>query len=417
MPPRCRRLPPAIRPGLHCGQRNAWVEGTLVAYASPGHQAGAPLRRRRLMPLVEQGEPSPGHQAGAPLRRSSIDDEGSRLARASPGHQAGAPLRHRERGNPFGCFLGFPRPSGRGSIAAPSIHTMRSFTLVLPPAIRPGLHCGRINMPTGVSSWAWLPPAIRPGLHCGVAVAGWPLEPDVSLPPAIRPGLHCGTNIVAGNNAASYPSPGHQAGAPLRLPVSACLDVLAPRSSPGHQAGAPLRLLPVPVTEVVGRASPGHQAGAPLRQPRCRMGDELGVAPSPGHQAGAPLRLPRPHVRDRPAQVLPPAIRPGLHCGPGVGIVAPDSCVTSPGHQAGAPLRHRVDGVPPSQWVHFPRPSGRGSIAASSSVNHHHRDSWLPPAIRPGLHCGRAIETVAVIPASPFPRPSGRGSIAARWGT
>ena len=202
----------------------------------------------------------------------------------------------------------------------------------------------------------------------------------------------------------------------MRLPVSACLDVLAPRSSPGHQAGAPLRLLPVPVTEVVGRASPGHQAGAPLRQPRCRMGDELGVAPSPGHQAGAPLRLPRPHVRDRPAQVLPPAIRPGLHCGPGVGIVAPDSCVTSPGHQAGAPLRHRVDGVPPSQWVHFPRPSGRGSIAASSSVNHHHRDSWLPPAIRPGLHCGRAIETVAVIPASPFPRPSGRGSIAARRG-
>ena len=199
----------------------------------------------------------------------------------------------------------------------------------------------------------------------------------------------------------------------MRLPVSACLDVLAPRSSPGHQAGAPLRLLPVPVTEVVGRASPGHQAGAPLRQPRCRMGDELGVAPSPGHQAGAPLRLPRPHVRDRPAQVLPPAIRPGLHCGPGVGIVAPDSCVTSPGHQAGAPLRHRVDGVPPSQWVHFPRPSGRGSIAASSSVNHHHRDSWLPPAIRPGLHCGTLGNVTAPGEGETFPRPSGRGSIAA----
>ena len=162
-------LPPAIRPGLHCGSTRRASTTTARAFdpASPGHQAGAPLRRDDVAPCpMERGglppairpglhcgrsptgcsrvhqRPSPGHQAGAPLRppvvgQSMMDDE-----MASPGHQAGAPLRHhvkckpsqswrpspghqagaplRLRGAlgsaPIRCF--FPRPSGRGSIAA-----------------------------------------------------------------------------------------------------------------------------------------------------------------------------------------------------------------------------------------------------------------------------------------------------------
>ncbi len=40
----------------------------------------------------------------------------------------------------------------------------------LPPAIRPGLHCGSTDKTGAVTLSDELPPAIRPGLHCGVPV-------------------------------------------------------------------------------------------------------------------------------------------------------------------------------------------------------------------------------------------------------
>ncbi len=135
-------LPPAIRPGLHCGIACADVS-VRDHIASPGHQAGAPLRRPQLVEPCDVGADFPrpsgrGSIAAPPVRSTATPGTylppairpglpcgdvpfttlTAGLADASPGHQAGAPLRHREWGNPVGCILGFPRPSGRGSIAA-----------------------------------------------------------------------------------------------------------------------------------------------------------------------------------------------------------------------------------------------------------------------------------------------------------
>ncbi len=107
--------------------------------------------------------------------------------------------------------------------------------------------------------------------------------------------------------------------------------------------------------------------------------------PSPGHQAGAPLR----HVGERDCtrrgRDLPPAIRPGLHCG--------------------VARRSRAA----RSAAGFPRPSGRGSIAARRGGSACRSGRRLPPAIRPGLHCGPWMfsNTSATSPA--FPRPSGQG--------
>ena len=137
---------------------------------------------------------SPGHQAGAPLRPGYETPEplGRPRWTTSPGHQAGAPLR-------------------RGHVM-----NLINNDEALPPAIRPGLHCGVFRDGTVQRLKGWLPPAIRPGLHCGRTArppapvrrgpspghqAGAPLRPHLvltphglinDLPPAIRPGLHCG---------------------------------------------------------------------------------------------------------------------------------------------------------------------------------------------------------------------------------
>ena len=159
--------------------------------ASPGHQAGAPLRQFADQPRLFGVRPSPGHQAGAPLRRSSM------------------PTTRR-------WVASFPRPSGRGSIAARCDR-------------RPDRHADpAFPRPSGRGSIA----AVL--TRSNALAAG-------RLPPAIRPGLHCG---AAGGESVAVElgtSPGHQAGAPLRQrqPRRPALHVAA---SPGHQAGAPLRL-------------------------------------------------------------------------------------------------------------------------------------------------------------------------------
>ncbi len=334
---RDHRLPPAIRPGLHCGNPFEWVLKPIKC-ASPGHQAGAPLRRRGrrraagrrsgfprpsgrgsiaagIAPPVPEASPSfprPSGRgsiaAGRPRYRPPV------RSATSPGHQAGAPLRHRS----FGWFLfwgrDFPRPSGRGSIAAITSCSISA-------SLRP------------------LPPAIRPGLHCGEFAAPWDTSRGAGLPPAIRPGLHCGNNFM--------------------------FDL-----------------------RVAAAASPGHQAGAPLRRVRRAVGHEPRRGPSPGHQAGAPLRPggPRRHGR---------------------------SGYPSPGHQAGAPLRPPVVRRVAVEDLGFPRPSGRGSIAAATAGSPRWTTASLPPAIRPGLHCGMWRHDCDVDVAAVFPRPSGRGSIAA----
>ena len=231
---------------------------------------------------------------------------------------------------------GFPRPSGRGSIAA------RLTTA-------PVTHCRCFPRPSGRGSIAAylaadhpdkgidLPPAIRPGLHCGKS--RWNAIAAVArLPPAIRPGLHCGHSIVQDRFPGIPPSPGHQAGAPLRP--------LFGEAPLAHD-------LP----------SPGHQAGAPLRQLVLSEHNRLRLASSPGHQAGAPLRPAVGVMSCGSAALLPPAIRPGLHWLfgwlPG--------CGSSPGHQAGAPLRRAGAAAVDPVLDDFPRPSGRGSIAATRS--------------------------------------------------
>ena len=244
----------------------------------------------------------------------------------------------------------------------------------------------------GVGGIALLPPAIRPGLHCGYRSE---LQTDAEdlLPPAIRPGLHCGDAFASTSASSWRASPGHQAGAPLRPghhpPVDRGARHLPPAIRPGlhcgwaiseREADRAARLPPA--------IRPGLHCGALIA-----LSTLTGWTSSPGHQAGAPLR--RIEVLDQPAHDnLPPAIRPGLHCGTrdqmaalggggsfprpsGRGSIAarcPDRhhfaiVVPSPGHQAGAPLRQRrarcedegpgLDG--------FPRPSGRGSIAAGMS--------------------------------------------------
>ena len=282
---------------------------------------------------------------------------------------------------------GFPRPSGRGSIAA------RLTTA-------PVTHCRCFPRPSGRGSIAAylaadhpdkgidLPPAIRPGLHCGKS--RWNAIAAVArLPPAIRPGLHCGHSIVQDRFPGIPPSPGHQAGAPLRP--------LFGEAPLAHD-------LP----------SPGHQAGAPLRQLVLSEHNRLRLASSPGHQAGAPLRPAVGVMSCGSAALLPPAIRPGLHCGRGpVGLGITGGCRPSPGHQAGAPLRRSlVVRLASGVWF-FPRPSGRGSIAACWSGCSRPGTRRLPPAIRPGLHCGDQIVNGDDDGEISFPRPSGRGSIAA----
>ena len=152
--------------------------------------------------------------AGAPLRRAVLRRPSAPVS-ASPGHQAGAPLRQRRRRPSWSWPAHFPRPSGRGSIAATGRPAHRRRTTQLPPAIRPGLHCGSRSRTLPGSS-----PSASPGHQAGAPLrqvderVTLPVEPF--LPPAIRPGLHCGGGIFGNLTATASASPGHQAGAPLR---------------------------------------------------------------------------------------------------------------------------------------------------------------------------------------------------------
>ena len=182
--------------------------------------------------------------------------------------------------------------------------------------------------------------------------------------------------------------------------------------SPGHQAGAPLRR-GERASEVVGDApSPGHQAGAPLRQPdrgrRGRMGGS-----SPGHQAGAPLRHAEAEAEQWTGYLLPPAIRPGLHCGFSCFVAEPVANVVFPRPSGrGSIAASRSSPTAPSARS-FPRPSGRGSIAARWRCGRGGCATWPSPGhqagapLRPKL--GEKVRQLSGL----FPRPSGRGSIAA----
>ena len=177
--------------------------------------------------------------AGAPLRRAVLRRPSAPVS-ASPGHQAGAPLRQRRRRPSWSWPAHFPRPSGRGSIAARGRGPCRGRRRQLPPAIRPGLHCGGAARSFVDFVGGDLPPAIRPGLHCGAAANG----EDSIYGGFPRPSGR--GSIAASSTSSAWASP--------------------QSSSPGHQAGAPLR---------------------PSTSRRC---------PATPHD-------------------LPPAIRPGLHCG------------------------------------------------------------------------------------------------------
>ena len=259
---------------------------------------------------------------------------------ASPGHQAGAPLRQRPHRVLLTDSSSFPRPSGRGSIAASWRPARRRRHRPSSPGHQAGAPLrlpvratDRRRRPPSPGHQAGAPLRRRVRLHLGEQLAGFPRPSGrgsiaARTPSARRPG-------------SASPSPGHQAGAPLRLGHQRARGRPGRTPSPGHQAGAPLRRLDCLVDvdrldlfpRPSGRGSIAADRGA---------GSARARQPSPGHQAGAPLRHPRPDGGTRRGRQLPPAIRPGLHCG----AVSRSS-----------PLRYRRT---------FPRPSGRGSIAATA---------------------------------------------------
>ena len=360
----------------------------------------------------------------------------------SPGHQAGAPLRRCQASANADSSSPFPRPSGRGSIAAAPEPVRASWLRhVFPRPSGRGSIAAR-RAPQLAGPVRYLPPAIRPGLHCGVPPAGFGREMAMRFPRPSGRGSIAARSTSTTALPRSPSSPGHQAGAPLRRETWPWSKTgSAPSSSPGHQAGAPLRrpgrpfrpreaLLPpairpglhcgdpaAPWRWWVGSPSPGHQAGAPLRPWVC-CSSLLSVPSSPGHQAGAPLRPLIDSFDDTHESDLPPAIRPGLHCGndrrqcrrhagrdfprpSGRGSIAASG--TEPHGRAGrsfprpsgrgsiaAAVLSTEHGPSTSS---FPRPSGRGSIAAQSSTVDAHVAACLPPAIRPGLHCGFSTVT------------------------
>ena len=204
----------------------------------------------RLRPIRFPG-PSPGHQAGAPLRHPVGLSHQEGRDRPSPGHQAGAPLRPRDGRQPHRVWH-------------------------LPPAIRPGLHCGLLfwvslllgivsfprpsgrgsiaasSSPDSPESGPELPPAIRPGLHCGPERHAVRTRSDSPLPPAIRPGLHCGVTVptLARSLRTIFPRPSGRGS--IAAPTSRRPRSRRCRTSPGHQAGAPLRRLSPDLSVVRG---------------------------------------------------------------------------------------------------------------------------------------------------------------------
>jgi hypothetical protein len=311
-------LPPAIRPGLHCGHHEP---APAPRCASPGHQA-APLPRGvaalsyHLPPAIRPGlhcfggsrlPPAirPGLHCGRRLPPATC--RGSIAAvvtdAASPGHQAGAPLRRN---------LAFPRPSGRGSIAAE-----RSGLFPRPSgrgsiaALPAGWRSWYIRRPSpghslrplsDVGTFVELPPAIRPGLHCA--------RPTRIRPAPLRPSLHLVFPRPSGRGSIAA-SPGHQAGAPAAA-ISAPMRTSFPRpSGRGSIAAMPSRSNTRPPG---GFPRPsGRGSIAAVRRPAALVRCPSFPRPSGRGSIAALASMPT-----APGRLLPPAIRPGLHCGAGV---------------------------------------------------------------------------------------------------
>ncbi len=231
-----------------------------------------------------------------------------------------------------------PRPSGRGSVAAPGrSKRTRSSSASLPghqagAPLRHGHNDGR-RWGQGRPS-----PAIRPGLRCGTTCAPVGAGCLPSPSPAIRPGLRCGfsTGITSFDGTAALP--GHQAGAPLRH--------LPPSAAPPNMSRPP---------------RPSGRGSVAAR--RSVWASAAGCAPPRPSGRGSVAAASRP-ARGRRRPQPSPAIRPGLRCGNCTTRSCSVTAFTLPGHQAGAPLR-RLDVIGPDHLIQ--RPS---------------------PAIRPGLRCG-----------------------------
>jgi hypothetical protein len=281
---------------------------------------------------------SPGHQAGAPLRHP-VDVRRS-VARYPGGHQAGVA---RPPCGQNDSVQSFPRPSGRGSIAAPL--ATAGAAAYLPPAIRPGLHCRRLRCRAGHG----LPPAIRPGLHCGVDMRARARRRHQGC----RFPRPSGRGSIAADS--SYADDSCTASEWTSTGTTCPGELNFPRPS-GRGSIAAIRRMRS------GRASRWPSPGL-----HCSVDDFLPPAIRPGLHCGDP---PTGHRR---VPGLPAAIRPGLHCGSeGAGTSPSGLGGTSPGHQA------------PGLHCGFPRPSGRGSIAAA-------RPAYTPRRASPGHQAGAPL--------------------------
>ena len=387
-------LSTAERPWLHCGTEIDSHLDAAVVGLSTAERPWLHCRRGLRLHL----RPGPRRlRYPRPKGRGSIAAPCSsdRCSRRPPihGRKAVAPLRrdgrdvHVRRDRPS-----YPRPKGRGSIAAPS------WVSLPPPA------------------WQPLSTAERPWLHCGLHEDDKGFLYLVRLSTAERPWLHCGRS-GDGPDAPPwrYPRPKGRgsiaaAGAPWHR---RCL----PCAIHGRKAVAPLRQvgLAQPLRELLA-AIHGRKAVAPLRREAVTARrDELrpdyprpkgrGSIAAPASSVAAASRMPS----------LSTAERPWLHCGACQALAQGGTWRLSTAERPWliAAERHRCHRS--HRVADYPRPKGRGSIAARRRP-----PAPAPSADRTSIHGRKAVAPLRLRRAGmirryqlAYPRPKGRGSIAA----
>ena len=385
LPLREELLSTASRPWPHCGSveaRQLVPERVLSTASRPwphcgmyGQVAGRddPSLSTASRPWPHCGHDAPGGLAMSlsfprPQGRGPIAAAGARAARRPV-----RPFPRPQGRGPIAAFRlvptsyqakPFPRPQGRGPIAAGHDHAPAQTELSLSTASRPWPHCG-VNFPGGVFLAGGLSTASRPWPHCGLcdlAPGHRILDPFHGLK-AVAPLRQLSLDETTDHCPSFH---GLKAVAPLRQHAP------APATSPRHLSTAS-RPWPHCGT-LLPRGTPG-QADFPRPQGR---GPIAAGTTTPclrrrlafhGLKAVAPLRPAAPRCPPRAAP-LSTASRPWPHCGAELRQLRPDARALS---TASRPWPHCGD------WTR---------LAAL-------RHQALSTASRPWPHCGQRVATVA----------------------